>query len=68
MTDFPNAYTSYDPPCAEPSDKTCDYCRDPINVGDEYYDFDGKIVCEDCLYKYADEHKHVAEEYEPDYD
>lgn len=68
MADFPNAYTSYDPPCAEPSGKICDLCSCAVNVGEDYYDFDGCLVCEDCLYDYEKKHKHTAEEYEPDYD
>ena len=69
MRDMPlSPYDTYEPPSAEPSDKVCDLCGDPIFIGYDYYDFDGKIVCEDCLSKYTDEFKHEAEESEPDYD
>jgi len=31
----------------------CDICGYSILEGDEYYDFDGDIVCEECLLDYA---------------
>ena len=44
----------------------CAGCGDDIYYGDEYYEIDDKIVCEDCigeyLYEvYAPEHRKVAE-------
>lgn len=41
----------------------CEYCGDEIHggdvthYGDEAYDFDGVLVCEDCLSIYTNEHK-----------
>jgi hypothetical protein len=61
-------YDTYEPPSATPTNKTCAFCGDAINVGDDYYDFYDKIVCEDCLSKYTDGFKHEAEATEPDYD
>lgn len=62
-----NPYDAYEPESATPSNKTCDICGEPIYVGEDYYDFNDKTVCEDCLSKYTDEFRHEAEE-EPDYE
>lgn len=40
----------------------CGPCGRDIYTSEEYYDFDGEIVCEDCIYKYLTEHKKEAEE------
>ena len=48
-----------------PEDKVfceCDRCGGEIYVGEEYYDFDGDIICERCEPKYIREHfRRVAE-------
>lgn len=35
------------------------YREDEYYEGDKYYDFDGFIVCEECLSEYCKEHKRV---------
>ena len=62
MKDIPfHFYDTPEPPSAQPSNLTCDYCNDHIYFGYDYYDFDGKIVCEDCLSRYTDEFRHEME-------
>lgn len=39
----------------------CEYCGHPIYAGDDYYDFDGDIVCENCNVDYMYESKTTAE-------
>ena len=34
----------------------CDVCGNDIHYGNDYYDFDGDIVCEDCERDYVREH------------
>lgn len=41
--------------------KTCDMCGNEIYEGDEYYDFDDEVICEDCLMDYVNEFKTIAE-------
>ena len=41
----------------------CSCCGEPIE-DDDLYDFDGELVCEECLPVYlADNHKHKVTEY-----
>ena len=39
---------------------TCDECGREIYANKEYYDFDGIIICENCLYDYARRFKKEA--------
>ena len=41
--------------------KTCDMCGGEIYEGDEYYDFDDEVICEDCLMDYVNEFRKTAE-------
>lgn len=41
--------------------KTCDICSSDICVGEEYYDFDGEIVCNNCIRDYVDDFKVIAD-------
>lgn len=55
----------------------CDICGEPLRHGDEYYDFDGTIVCKECIEDYLYDHCETNEEpdeepdddprYEPEY-
>lgn len=38
-------------------DKTCDRCRHPIYYGEDYYEFEMEIICQDCIVEYIHEHK-----------
>lgn len=31
----------------------CDACDTEIQVGEDYYNFDGDIICEDCMREYV---------------
>ena len=33
----------------------CSVCRDYIQYGEEYYDFDGTTVCKNCIYDFLNE-------------
>lgn len=37
-------------------DKWCSICDERIREDSKYYDFDGEIVCEDCIDDYLEEH------------
>lgn len=39
----------------------CDYCGQYIYEGQGYYDFNGTIICEDCLIDYCNKYKKIAE-------
>lgn len=42
-----------------PEDKVfcqCEKCGGDIYIGEDYFDFDGDIVCEDCYGSYVKEH------------
>ena len=30
----------------------CDHCGDPIYAGDDIYDVDGIMICDDCIWHY----------------
>ena len=53
---------------------TCDCCGGAIADGEEYYNFDGEKVCEDCLDDYiaghrveaVDENPFIPDRYEED--
>lgn len=34
----------------------CDFCGEDIYEGEDFYDFDGDIVCENCERDYVKEH------------
>lgn len=34
----------------------CDSCCSDIYEGDYFYDFDGDIICADCMEEYVNEH------------
>ena len=34
----------------------CDQCSDPIYEDDDFYDFDGEIVCQGCIDRYIDDY------------
>lgn len=36
----------------------CDICEEKIENGYGYFDFDGFIVCEDCIDEYLKENRH----------
>jgi hypothetical protein len=41
----------------------CAYCKEPMEC-DDLYDFDGVLVCENCVIDYIHEnHKHRVDEY-----
>lgn len=49
--------TGYPNPLPKAEYKTCCVCGENIYIGlDDYYDFDGNIVCEDCEFDYVWEH------------
>lgn len=39
---------------------TCHYCNQEIYEGEEYYEFNGTIVCQDCIDDFISEYKKVA--------
>lgn len=46
-------------PMVPPEDKVfcqCEKCGGDIYVGEDYYDFDGDVVCEECHRDYVKEH------------
>lgn len=49
---------SEDPP--EKPSLRCAYCDDGIFPGEQYYDFDGFEVCENCLEDYLKEYQKTA--------
>lgn len=40
----------------------CDSCGEAIYEGEEYYDFDGYKVCQECIDSYCRQHKTLAED------
>lgn len=40
----------------------CDMCGEPIYDGEDYWDINGDIVCEDCLLEYMQCFKRTAGE------
>lgn len=43
----------------------CDQCIEPIYEDDDFYDFDGEIVCQGCIDGYIDDYlrEHMRCEY-----
>lgn len=41
--------------------RICDICSSEICVGEEYYDFDDEIVCNNCVLDYVNEFKRIAD-------
>lgn len=35
----------------------CDECGEKVRSGEEYYDFNGRIVCGECLAEYLSSHR-----------
>ena len=64
MSHCPGGCPNFVPVAAE----ICDECGGDICAGEEYYDFDGVIVCYDCLRDYLKQFKKEAQELGPDYD
>ena len=49
-------FTLPDRPMEPPEDVMCfrcDFCRGEIYVGDFYYSIEGKVICPDCLGRFA---------------
>ncbi len=42
--------------------EVCDVCGENVEVYEEYYDFNGDIVCQSCLDDYIDGFKRIVEE------
>lgn len=40
---------------------SCDNCREPIDIEEEYYDVDCLKLCEECFYEYIhNKHRRIA--------
>ena len=52
-----SSYFSYNE--AIPKMKRCCDCCSDIPEGEQYYDFDGDIYCQDCIGGFVEEHKKV---------
>ena len=40
----------------------CDICSSEICIGEDYYNFDGEIVCNNCIHEYVEEFRRIAED------
>ena len=43
----------------------CKYCGNHIDNGEDYYEFEDGIICEDCINDYLRDHSYTAGEEDP---